>query len=576
MSGFFRLHFGSSNSKRYPQALELAKLANHHEIPEIGNGDWHIVSFTEFQVDLMWAMYNLTRNMQPKIYGADISSIYSSLPSGIYNYYYASKRQRERVFHAVQELKKRFGEDKIAKIFKEKFYDVLIADMQKVNNFFEEKGYWGEWQNSDDGAGLFRIPKKVKEFVPEYQIINDLISQNKHQEAIQIYYNTLGDRFYGELHNELIYLKRLAQIPLTGRDLLYFRNESTRSDLINSCLAEYVSCIDNVLKRYREAGLKLPLDIILENAPTMEELIDQKESKTGIKEVSYRNEQFLRTGGNRPITIESFSAKYNKCLTGRLFNRYPDQVQYCRALEIPEELKKVKGFWTTCSPAAYKREILDKELHLVWIDIYQYNFQEKDEKAPGFQTITSLSGIEKFGHETEGINYTGKTHIIEGKVFYEVDLLRSTDFYWLFENAFVEDYGNPFIEYVEEILREAENLLREKHGLPKIGEGWISEMKLYNLVKTIFPDVIHHASPDWLKPQHLDIYVPSKNLAFEYQGIQHFEPIDFFGGEEAFKLTIKRDRKKEEKCRVNNVRLIYWRYDEPIEKQLLIKKIEIK
>jgi len=41
-----------------------------------------------------------------------------------------------------------------------------------------------------------------------------------YKEAVRKYYDILGDKFYGELHNELIYLKRLAKIPLVGRDLI--------------------------------------------------------------------------------------------------------------------------------------------------------------------------------------------------------------------------------------------------------------------------------------------------------------------------------------------------------------------
>ncbi len=137
-----------------------------------------------------------------------------------------------------------------------------------------------------------------------------------------------------------------------------------------------------------------------------------------------------------------------------------------------------------------------------------------------------------------------------------------------------EERENPFIELVEEILREAENLLRVNHNLPRIGEGWLSEMQLYNLVKTIFSESEHHATPEWLKPLHLDVFVPSKKLAFEYQGKQHFEPIDFFGGEKTFKETQKRDQKKKLKCHSMRITLIEWRYDEPINLEVLKAKMK--
>ena len=58
--------------------------------------------------------------------------------------------------------------------------------------------------------------------------------------------------------------------------------------------------------------------------------------------------------------------------------------------------------------------------------------------------------------------------------------------------------------------KEITNIVREVKGLPKIGEGWISETLLYYAVKDSLPEyeVIHHGNPKWLGLQHLDIYIP--------------------------------------------------------------------
>jgi len=84
MTELYRIHFGYFGSKRYPQAIELCKLAHHHETR--GEGIWHIVSFTDSQIDLMAALYKLLVGKsafspcfmsipRPKIYGADILSL---------------------------------------------------------------------------------------------------------------------------------------------------------------------------------------------------------------------------------------------------------------------------------------------------------------------------------------------------------------------------------------------------------------------------------------------------------------------------------------------------------------------
>ena len=109
------------------------------------------------------------------------------------------------------------------------------------------------------------------------------------------------------------------------------------------------------------------------------------------------------------------------------------------------------------------------------------------------------------------------------------------------------------------ILKQSEDLYRETLGMPKVGEGWISETELFYKISEYFKkdEVIHHASPKWLGRQHLDIYFPKLNIGIEYQGAQHYEPIEFFGGQEAFEKTIERDKRKKQLCEKNKCDLIY-------------------
>ncbi|MCZ4318406.1 hypothetical protein O4H26_05330 [Aequorivita viscosa] len=109
------------------------------------------------------------------------------------------------------------------------------------------------------------------------------------------------------------------------------------------------------------------------------------------------------------------------------------------------------------------------------------------------------------------------------------------------------------------ILKLAEDAFREEIGMPKVGEGWISETELFYRISDYFKDdeVIHHASPKWLGRQHLDIYLPSLNVAIEYQGAQHYEPIEFFGGQKAFERNVERDKRKKQLCEKHKCVLIY-------------------
>lgn len=94
-----------------------------------------------------------------------------------------------------------------------------------------------------------------------------------------------------------------------------------------------------------------------------------------------------------------------------------------------------------------------------------------------------------------------------------------------------------------------------------INSKWKNEQSLYLLVQKVFPDALYQYRPKWLNPQSLDIYIPSFKLAIEYQGIQHYQPIDFFGGEEAFIRRVLLDQKKKQLCKDNCITLLTWDYN---------------
>ena len=65
----------------------------------------------------------------------------------------------------------------------------------------------------------------------------------------------------------------------------------------------------------------------------------------------------------------------------------------------------------------------------------------------------------------------------------------------------------------------------------------------------------------WLRHKislSLDFYLPEYNIGIECQGRQHFEPVIDFGGEESFKATIERDKKKLILCKEYGVKLLYY------------------
>lgn len=61
-----------------------------------------------------------------------------------------------------------------------------------------------------------------------------------------------------------------------------------------------------------------------------------------------------------------------------------------------------------------------------------------------------------------------------------------------------------------------------------------------------------------------DFYLPEYNVCIEYDGIQHFQPIDFFGGIDGFKARRKNDLIKTTYCLSQKIPLLRISYDQNV------------
>jgi hypothetical protein len=96
--------------------------------------------------------------------------------------------------------------------------------------------------------------------------------------------------------------------------------------------------------------------------------------------------------------------------------------------------------------------------------------------------------------------------------------------------------------------------------LAGLSEG---QRQMHICLMGIFPDAIHCVNyrDDDLRFANgarfeLDAFFPELMLAFEYQGEQHYTPVEPWGGEEALKRTIKRDTEKRALCSSHGIRLV--------------------
>lgn len=58
------------------------------------------------------------------------------------------------------------------------------------------------------------------------------------------------------------------------------------------------------------------------------------------------------------------------------------------------------------------------------------------------------------------------------------------------------------------------------------------------------------------KKLRFDFYIPEKNICIEYNGIQHYQKVDRFGGEEKFNYQKHNDSIKSNFCKENNINLL--------------------
>lgn len=133
--------------------------------------------------------------------------------------------------------------------------------------------------------------------------------------------------------------------------------------------------------------------------------------------------------------------------------------------------------------------------------------------------------------------------------------------------------GKHYPQNPREML-EWKSLLNECHKYlsncwqSEIGlERWLSEKALYETINQRFKgyEIIRHAEPIWLEPQHLDVYIPELSVAIEYMGEQHYRPVDYFGGTTGFEATTLRDKHKAVLCSKVGIELFYVRFDDDMK-----------
>lgn len=123
------------------------------------------------------------------------------------------------------------------------------------------------------------------------------------------------------------------------------------------------------------------------------------------------------------------------------------------------------------------------------------------------------------------------------------------------------------------VKNAANKLYTEIVNEGKASPKWISEYRVFTLAHDLYPDTVYQYHANWLGAQSLDVFIPSLSIGIEYQGIQHYKAIEYFGGKQGFERVKERDSRKRKLCLENGVTLIEWKYTEDITAEILAAKL---
>ena len=94
-------------------------------------------------------------------------------------------------------------------------------------------------------------------------------------------------------------------------------------------------------------------------------------------------------------------------------------------------------------------------------------------------------------------------------------------------------------------------------GCPKCATSH-GEMEIKHMLDNSGFDYVWQYKDKWLGRLTLDFYIPQYKIGIECQGMQHYRPVKYWGGDVSFQKVVARDEKKLDLCKENNVTLLYY------------------
>ena len=122
----------------------------------------------------------------------------------------------------------------------------------------------------------------------------------------------------------------------------------------------------------------------------------------------------------------------------------------------------------------------------------------------------------------------------------------------------LSEYVDPLIAQYGLPSDEVDHIQKEEGRLRRFVRELVWPME-------VIGDRQRSEQPAWLGRQRFDIWVPELKMAVEYHGSQHFEPIEWFGGQSKFEERQINDQRKRELAAANGVLLVEIAHFDPLD-----------
>ena len=218
-----------------------------------------------------------------------------------------------------------------------------------------------------------------------------------------------------------------------------------------------------------------------------------------------------------------------------------------------------------------------KEIHG---DKYDYSLVEYKTSKINVKIICPIHGI----FEQLPSNHINKSNPAGCSFCFGTKKLTTEEFIENAVNLHGDRYDYSLVKY--EKNNKKVKIICKKHGItfdksPTNHIFWSSgcpicksstgEMKIFNFLKNkeiYFEPQYSFKNCRNALPLPFDFYLPDHNCCIEYDGIQHFKPIEYFGGEESLKNLQINDKIKNEYCNKNNIKLLRIKYTDDVMEKL--------